>query len=46
MDNEKEKETLVEIIDNIPDENYGILVEDFIKIWDPESGEIQFEGRG
>lgn len=31
--------------DERPDENTGILIEEFLKISDPESGEIFYEGR-
>ncbi len=35
----------VETKDDIPDEDAGILIEEFLKIYDPETGEVFFEGR-
>lgn len=31
--------------DDIPDEDCGILIEEFLKIYDPETGDVHYEGR-
>ena len=35
-----------ESLDEKIDDTSGVYVEEFIKIFDPDSGEVQYEGRG
>lgn len=39
-------ESLDKQIDEKIDDTSGVYVEEFIKIFDPDSGEVQYEGRG
>ena len=46
--NDNDKEVLLEVTplaEKLPDEAPGIYIEDRIKIFDPDSGSVLFEGR-
>lgn len=46
MSETETKQQLTEVPIKKPDEDAGFLVEDFLKISDPETGETIYEGRG